>query len=255
MAVVREDVVKLGFDVEMSELTKASTMLDDLKKTVTGGIGDDAFDEMIKDGKKANDALDDIKKTAQCIKPDGIDDTAKGLKDTDKEAGKAHEKLKKIANTGFSKTVSGLKSITTTLGKVGIEAGKLLAKGIAAGVAGVGVIVGQSIKSYADYEQLVGGVNTIFGDETGKVVQNYAANAYKEAGLSANEYMENVTSFSASLIQSCAGDTAKAAEYAHMAMVDMSDNANKMGTDIGSIQDAYQGFAKQNYAINSLSAA
>lgn len=240
MAVVREDVVKLGFDVEMSELTKASTMLDDLKKTVTGGIGDDAFDEMIKDGKKANDALDDIKKTAQGIKPDGIDDTAKGLKDTDKEAGKAHEKLKKIANTGFSKTVSGLKSITTTLGKVGIEAGKLLAKGIAAGAAGVGLIVGQSVKSYADYEQLVGGVDTIFKDASGAVQKN-AADAFRTAGLSANDYMETVTSFSASLIQSLGGDTKKAAEYAHTAIVDMSDNANKMGTDMSSIQDAYQG--------------
>ena len=228
MAVVREDVVKLNFDVEMKELLKASSMVDDLKKTVTGGIGDDAFDEMIKDGKKANDTLDDLKKTTKGIKPDGIDDTAKGLKDTEKEAGKAHEKLKKIANTGFDKTVSGLKSIVSTLGKVGIEAGKLLAKGIAVGAAGVGAIVGQSIKSYADYEQLVGGVDTIFKDASG-IVQDYASEAFRTTGLSANEYMTNVTSFSASLIQSCAGDTAKAADYAHMAMVDMADNANKMG--------------------------
>ena len=83
----------------------------------------------------------------------------------------------------------------------------------------------------------------------------YAENAYKTAGMSANDYMETVTSFSASLIQSLGGDTQKAAEYADMAITDMSDNANKMGTDIESIQNAYQGFAKQNYTINLMSAA
>ena len=83
----------------------------------------------------------------------------------------------------------------------------------------------------------------------------YANEAYKTAGLSANQYMDTVTSFSASLIQSCGGDTAKAAELADMAITDMADNANKMGTEIGSIQYAYQGFAKQNYTIKSNSRA
>ncbi|MCQ3908920.1 MAG: phage tail protein [Mycoplasmoidaceae bacterium] len=106
----------------------------------------------------------------------------------------------------------------------------------------------QAITSYADYEQLVGGVETLFKDSSG-IVQNYANNAYKTAGLSANEYMETVTSFSASLLQSLDGDTKKSAEVADMAITDMSDNANKMGTDMSMIQNAYQGFAKQNYTM------
>ena len=95
---------------------------------------------------------------------------------------------------------------------------------------------------------MTGGVETLF-KTSADTVKNYAANAYKTAGLSANEYMETVTSFSASLIQSLGGDTKKAAEYANTAITDMSDNANKMGTSIEMIQNAYQGFAKQNYTI------
>ena len=105
-----------------------------------------------------------------------------------------------------------------------------------------------AVNSYADYEQLVGGVETIFKDAA-PIVQDYAQNAYKTAGLSANDYMETVTSFSASLIQGLGGDTAAAAQAANTAITDMSDNANKMGTDIGSIMNAYQGFAKQNYTM------
>lgn len=104
------------------------------------------------------------------------------------------------------------------------------------------------VNSYADYEQLVGGVDTLF-KESSKKVQEYANNAYMTAGLSANQYMETVTSFSASLLQSLNGDTAKAAEVADKAITDMSDNANKMGTSMESIQNAYQGFAKQNYTM------
>lgn len=106
----------------------------------------------------------------------------------------------------------------------------------------------QALNSYADYEQLVGGVETLFKDNA-STVENYANNAYKTAGLSANDYMETVTSFSASLLQSLNNDTAKSAEVADMAITDMSDNANKMGTDMSMIQNAYQGFAKQNYTM------
>ena len=106
----------------------------------------------------------------------------------------------------------------------------------------------EALDSYADYEQLVGGVETLFKDSSG-IVENYANNAYKTAGLSANDYMETVTSFSASLLQSLDGDTAKVAEVSNMAVTDMADNANKMGTDMSSIQNAYQGFAKQNYTM------
>ena len=248
MATVREDVVKMSFDIDMAELTKMVDALDEVKRILSNGIGDDAFDEMTRDSKQAADGIDGIKDSLNGIKPDGLDDTVKGLKDTDKKADDAHEGLKKIANQTFDKTVSGLKNIVSTLGKVGIAAGKLLAKGLFAGAAGVGAIVGQSVSSYADREQLVGGVDTLFKGSS-KTVQNYAANAYKTAGLSANDYMETVTSFSASLIQGLGGDTAAATESAHMAIVDMADNANKMGTSISSIQDAYQGFAKDNYTM------
>ncbi len=106
----------------------------------------------------------------------------------------------------------------------------------------------QAFESFGEYEQLVGGVDTLFKDSSSQV-QEYANNAYKTSGLSANKYMETVTSFSASLLQSLDGDTKKAAEVADMAIVDMSDNANKMGTDMSMIQNAYQGFAKQNYTM------
>ena len=119
---------------------------------------------------------------------------------------------------------------------------------ISAASAGIGAIVKSSASAYADYEQNVGGVETLFKDNADTIVK-YASEAYKTAGISANDYMQNVTSFSASLLQGLGGDTAQAAEIANEAMVDMSDNANKMGTDISSIQNAYQGFAKQNYTM------
>ncbi len=117
----------------------------------------------------------------------------------------------------------------------------------AAGVA-IGKLTKDSTEAYAEYEQLVGGVETLFKTSSEKVME-YANNAYKTAGLSANQYMETVTSFSASLLQSLGGDTEKAATIADQAIVDMADNANKMGTSMESIQNAYQGFAKQNYTM------
>lgn len=119
---------------------------------------------------------------------------------------------------------------------------------ISAASAGIGAIVKSSASAYADYEQNIGGVETLFKDNADTIVK-YASEAYKTAGISANDYMQNVTSFSASLLQGLGGDTAQAAEIANEAMVDMSDNANKFGTDISSIQNAYQGFAKQNYTM------
>ena len=100
----------------------------------------------------------------------------------------------------------------------------------------------------ANLQQSIGGIETLFKGSADKVI-DYANIAYKTAGLSANDYMESVTGFSASLLQSMGGDTKKAAKVADMAMIDMADNANKMGTDMGSIQTAYQGFAKQNYTM------
>lgn len=132
-----------------------------------------------------------------------------------------------------------------TLGETAAKVTAGISAAIAAGTAG---LVKLSTDQFAEYEQLVGGVETLFKDSAA-VVQTYANYAYKTAGLSANEYMSTVTSFSASLLQSLGGDTKAAAEYANQALVDMSDNANKMGTDMSLIQNAYQGFAKQNYTM------
>lgn len=155
----------------------------------------------------------------------------KGFEDAGDGALKFSDVLK--ANVLGDVIVGGLKKIgsaTLEIGKAFLDVGK------------------QALDSYANYEQLVGGVETLFKDSA-NIVEDYANNAYKNAGLSANDYMETVTSFSASLLQSLNNDTAKSAEVADMAITDMSDNANKMGTDMSMIQNAYQGFAKQNYTM------
>ena len=139
--------------------------------------------------------------------------------------------------SGLSKVKSGVSAFM----KVGAAA-------VSAGVAGVAALTKMGVEGYAQYEQLVGGVETLFKESQSTVMQ-YAENAYKTAGMSANQYMETVTSFSASLIQSLDGDTAKAAEVGNMAITDMSDNANKMGTSIEMIQNAYNGFAKGNFTM------
>ena len=139
-------------------------------------------------------------------------------------------------------TLSGkFKNGLATAAKVGAAA-------VGAAATGIAVLTKNALNNYAEYEQLVGGVDTLFKDSSAKV-QEYAANAYKTAGLSANEYMDTVTSFSASLLQSLGGDTEKAAQKADQAITDMADNANKMGTGMEMIQNAYQGFAKQNYTM------
>ena len=162
-----------------------------------------------------------------------LDENEKAIKEGGKAAEESGSKFE-----GFSKV---LKTVGVALGAVAVAAGAAAVK-----------LGKEVIAAYADYEQLVGGVDTLFKDSS-QEIQRYAANAYKTAGLSANEYMETVTGFSASLIQSLGGDTEKAAKYADMAITDMSDNANKMGTDMSSIQNAYQGFAKQNYTISVFS--
>ena len=169
--------------------------------------------------------------------------------------------------------VSGASAKVGTFAKVGAAA---VGTAVAAGTTAAATLVKKSVEGYATFEQMVGGVETLFGaggqsmeeyaQSTGKTVGeienrynslmtaqttvlNNANNAYKTAGLSANDYMETVTSFSASLIQSLGGDTEKAASYANRAITDMSDNSNKMGTNMRDIQNAYQGFAKQNYTM------
>lgn len=173
-------------------------------------------------------------------------------------------------------SASKMSSVMKGIGSSAIKVGKGLAVAGAAAATAVTALVSKSVGAFADYEQLTGGVETLFGaggrsveeyaqsvgksvsDIQGKydslmsaqnVVLENANKAYMTAGMSANEYMDTVTGFSASLISSLGGDTNKAADYANSALVDMSDNANKMGTDMESIKNAYQGFAKQNYTM------
>ena len=165
--------------------------------------------------------------------------SAKGIKgNIENELNNEMADVGKKAGDFFS---GGFGKMLKTTGKVALAASAAVATGI-------GIITKQAVSNYAEYEQLVGGVETLFKGSADTVMQ-YAAQAYQTAGMSANDYMTNVTSFSASLLQSLGGDTEKAAEVANRAMIDMSDNANKMGTSMESITNAYQGFAKQNYTM------
>ena len=167
------------------------------------------------------------------------------------ELGKAYVQIIPSA-----KGISGMiqKEMGGEVASAGVSAGESLGSkmmGAVSGViaaAGIGKAIGASINEGAALQQSLGGIETLFKDSADKV-KGFANEAYKTTGLSANAYMENVTGFSASLLQSLGGDTNKAAETANMAMIDMSDNANKMGTSMESIQLAYQGFAKQNYTM------
>lgn len=168
------------------------------------------------------------------------------------------EKLKSAINTAkqqvnsFSAEVKKQSAnVNDSFAKMGdgIAAGmKTAAAATGAVVAALAGITTASVKAYADYEQLTGGVNKLFGDSAAAIM-GYANEAYKTAGVSANDYMTQITSFSASLISSLGGDTAAAAEIGDMAIRDMSDNANTFGSSIGDIQNAYQGFAKGNYSM------
>lgn len=165
--------------------------------------------------------------------------------DTGSKAGKSFGDSMTSGVDGGVKRSSGLLS---GLGTVARGVGTVAAAGMGALTTAVTAIGGAAVSAYADYEQLVGGVDTLFGSASGKL-QGYAAEAYKTCGMSANQYMTQATSFAASLVSSCGGDVAKAAESANTAMGDMADNVNKMGSDMADVQNAYQGFAKQNYTM------
>ena len=165
-------------------------------------------------------------------------DTSRGVED-----------LGEDMNVGKSKALSFGDMLKANVASAAIVAGiKAVASAIKEAASALADLGKQSIMGFAEQEQLIGGVDTLFKKSSAQV-QQYANEAYKTAGLSANQYMETVTSFSASLLQSMGGDTQAAAEKANRAITDMSDNANKMGTDMTSIQNAYQGFAKQNYTM------
>ena len=176
----------------------------------------------------AEDALKDVDKEMKDVS-DSADDMGDDIKEAGDAAEKSEDKFKGLGDT--------LKTMGAAMGAVVIAAGA------------AAVELGKAVVSaYADYEQLIGGVDTLFEDSS-KKVQDYAANAYKTAGMSANEYMETVTGFSAALINSLGGDTEKAAEMADMAISDMSDNANKMGSSIESIKTAYAGFSRGQFTL------
>ena len=157
------------------------------------------------------------------------------------EAMKKAEKSAQSFSDRFGGTISKIGGIVKNVAKAGAVA-------IGAGSTAVGILTKQSVSAYSQYEQLSGGVKKLFGDAASDV-EKYASQAYKTAGMSANQYMEQATSFSASLINSLGGDTKKAAELADVAMRAMSDNVNTFGTDMSSVQYAFQGFAKQNYTM------
>ena len=167
------------------------------------------------------------------------------------ELGKAYVQIIPSA-----KGISGMiqKEMGGEVASAGVSAGESLGSKMVGALkavvvaAGIGKAIGAALSEGAALQQSLGGIETLFKDSADKV-KGFANEAYKTTGLSANKYMENVTGFSASLLQSLGGDTNKAAETANMAMIDMSDNANKMGTSMESIQMAYQGFAKQNYTM------
>lgn len=164
----------------------------------------------------------------------------KGLKDAKSSASGLTGLFGKVGSAA-STVGKGIFNVATNVAKVSVAA-------TTAGATAISALTGLAINSYADYEQLVGGVETLYKDSAAKV-QQYAADAYKTAGLSANEYMNTATTFAAALVSSLGGDTEQAAELANTAIGDMSDNANKMGTDMESIQNAYNGFSKQNYTM------
>ena len=188
------------------------------------------------------DAVNNIEKVSKSAK-----DTAETLEDVDKKADGAGDSVEdagqaaKNADSGFTTWKATLANLASTAITKVISGCTQLAEKMAD-------VTKSAVGHYAEYEQLVGGVETLFKDSSGKLI-DYAEKAYKTAGMNSNQYMDTATSFAASLIQGLGGDTAKAVELTNLAITDMSDNANKMGTDIGSIQDAYQGFAKQNYTM------
>lgn len=290
--------VKIGADDQASDTINKVT---NLSKTATNTFSGFANETQTLTNKIAamsggfdvtKEKLDDLtKKIDESVKATGADsketqDLADKLSQAEKEAANAENALKryneglketeessKKSNESLAKFLDTLTKASGTALKTAAEVGAATAKEIASGVA---AITTSSIDNYASYEQLVGGIETLFG-AGGKSLEEYAAyvgqtteeasvkyeylmqaqqtmldnadKAYRTAGLSANEYMETVTSFAATLVSSLGGDTLAASEMADQALVDMADNANKMGTSMESIQNAYQGFAKQNYSM------
>lgn len=246
--VVRHDVVQIDFDTGSSikQLQKLQKDINELKKKLTGGVGDEAFDDL---KESAEDVVKPVKKVKEEV--DKVTDSVSEMGETAEKEGESG--LKKMAGVSF----------------------KALAIGIGAAAVAVTGLVTKAVQAYADFEQLQGGVQKLFG-AGGQSIEDYAKsagktvgavkkeydrlisaektvfknanNAYKTTGMGANQYMESVTGFSASLVTSLGGDTKAAADLADMALRDMSDNANVFGTDMDSVLTVYQGLAKDMYS-------
>lgn len=290
--VIRQDVIEIGFKSDLKALNKINDGMDELKKSV----GTDVNDGLSKMKKSADDAK---KSVSSLGKDKGVDKlknevnkTTDEMKNLGGETKKSNKFLDRLKNTDTTRLNKGLSKVKDNLSKIAKKAGgaalrglkkiasisfKAITGGIAACATAIGGLTYKAVTAYADYEQLIGGVETLLGAKGAKSVEEYAKitgksvskvkgeykklvesqkivvknanNAFKTAGLSANDYMETVTGFAASLLQSTGNDTKKAAKLADVAVSDMADNANKMGTDMSSIQWAYQGFAKQNYTM------
>lgn len=233
-----------GLEAKQKQLTKTlevqKGVLNAYKKQYeeAGYAQDDMSAGAVELRTKINNQEAAIKKTEKALEKNA--DAMKDLGDESEDAGnKAKESGDKAEKGGEG---------WAKLGNVAKAAGKALAAAAAAAAAGVVAISKASLEGYAEYEQLVGGVDTLFKDASGKL-QGYAAEAYKTAGLSANDYMANVTSFSAAMINSLGGDTQKAADASNQAITDMADNANKMGTSMESIVETYQSLSRGNYQM------
>lgn len=257
--VIRNDIIKLDFNVEgISEIRRMQNEINTLRRLITNGIDDRPFESLSESAEETVSPLRRVRETTRRV--------AQGVTQMGRSAGgAAYNGLKKLGTVALS-TAKKLASITF----------KTFIVGVGAATIAIGGLVKKSVESYADYEQFIGGVETLFGaggqsleeyaksvgksvkkataqynklKEAENIVFKNANDAFKTAGLSANDYMENVTSFSASLISSCGNDTKKAAELAHIAMVDMSDNANKMGSDMESIIGTYQSISRGNFGM------
>lgn len=273
--VIRRDVVELEFDVKTDPLEKVNKELDKIKSILAKALGKDSFDDFGDSAEDAGKSVDKIGDSLNKIKTNPLKKLKDHLNDTDTKAGKAFASLKNMASVSFDKLKSGLKSVGSSLGTITKKAAKFAAVGIGGAAVGIGTVVAQATSAFADFEQNIGGVQKLFGtggkdlnayaESLGKPVDKVKAqfdklkgaesDVIKNAqnsfmlGFSANQYMETVTGFSASLISDLGGDTKKAADLANVAIKDMADNANVFGTDMASVQQVYQGLAKNQYVL------
>ena len=223
--------IKKKLGESSKEYIDQSKVVSDLQKEI---------DVLIREQSKNESSMSRVK-TQMNSTESSINKTTKEMNSLGKKTEEAGKKAKGAAEGGFTVFKGALANLVSQALTAAINAVKKLGSAI--------VDLGkQAVLGAANYEQIIGGVETLFGNSA-STVEQYANNAYKTAGLSANQYMETITGFSASLLQSLGGDTQKAAEIGDMAVSDMADNANKFGTSIDSIQNAYQGFAKQNYTM------